>query len=694
MSKTLLSKTGRKIRKDSFEANHDMDQIIEYLKYLYVDKQLSTNQIPLVMDKDYGIKITSTKCYNLIKDAGVIRDKSESVSLATSTLDYNVSFLDSHMIGIIEGILIGDGTIGCNHRTRVGRLSISGQYEEFIKYCYKLLYSYKPSEPQYIKSDGRKGGTGTWSISTKYHPDFYKIYQKWYIPHKDVPENINFTQLMVLLWYLGDGSISSSNESNSVNLYFSTNSFSKDKIKSILIPKFKEIDIQVSRITHDNRLFIKTNSIVKLLNYMGGKSPVQCYSYKFDIDDWRYKLTMKETAAKLNLDYQKLANWVKTGIVEYSRSPGGKKVLFSDKEFNELERRLNCGELSRIKGKKAIRQNSHLIDYSISKKHGEDKNQYIDRIADTFIQRGFPYKNYSFETKQKKWTRLRASQYLPLDSEIIRWSKHGLPLADSFHPHIYDLNRKGKISPYQLFHNKEMLKECLYNHKAYDGTMTSAKLLSNICSDVRSPRLNNFSPSLARDIYNYYCREGWNVIDPCAGFSGRLLGASVSKRNISYTGIDSSLRTYRGLIETKNFLSIVNSSFKVNIENGCSEDLLEQYRDNYFNMCFTSPPYFDTEEYDISNTQSYIRFTNYDQWIERFLKKIINELYRILMNGGLCIINIGKFGKYDISKDMSQIAQETGFTLLEQKYISFPVYGFVDSVQKERLEPMLIFKKP
>lgn len=687
-----LSKTGREIRKDSFEAKHNMDFVRKCLRKLYLDDQLSTTKIPYRMKEEFGIDMTAVKCYHLIKNMGIVRTKSESVSLAKSSLDSSTSLLNEKMTGIIEGILIGDGTININRNTKKGRLSISGAQEEFITYCYKLLKPYGANIPVYRSSSEHKKGMGTWTTRTKFHPDFYQIHNKWYVPGKDIPSNLNFTKLMLLLWYLVDGSLSNRQVGNSLALYFATNSFSMHGIES-LRSKFEKIGVQISRITSDRRLFIKTASIPTLLNYMGGQSPVQCYSYKFDIDAWRLKKSMKDTALELDLDYGKLANWVKTGIVSHLRSPGGKKVLFSDKEFNELKRRLDDGELSRVKGKKAKRNHITNNDMSVLKQKGEDDSSYVDRIAKSFIINGFPYKDYSFIEKQRKWTRVRASQYIIPDIPVLKWRKHGLALADSFHPHIYELNRKGKISPYTLFHNEDMFIQCLKNNNAQNGTMTTAKVLSAVCADVRSPRLNNFSPALARDVYNYFCKDGDCVIDPCAGFSGRLLGASISKKHISYTGIEPSIRTYEGLVRTKIFLNKVRDSFTVNIENGRAENVLCKYRDSFFDFCFTSPPYFDTEEYDVVDTQSHLKYSSYDTWKSQFLHVMMAELYRVLKKNSYCVINIGQFGKYDISKDLEDIARDIGFVLLERKYISFPIYGFVKSESKERLEPMLVLNK-
>lgn len=694
-----VSKTGRKIRKDSFEAKHDMKMVVRELKSLYIDKQLSTNQIPEVFEKNTGIKITCGKCYEILERLGILRNKSESISLATSTLDYSKTFLTEEMEAIIDGIIIGDGTMNANHNTKVARVLISGAQKEFINYCCKLLKSYDACEPYYTPSYGKKDGLGIWTTRSKFHPDLYKIYQKWYSLNgvKDVPPDVLLSPMAIMLWYLGDGCLSSRTSGNSLTMYFSTNSFSKEAIEKNLSEKMEKMGFLTSRITKDNRLFIKTSSIIPLLKYMGGESPVKCYSYKFNVDEWRMKKTMKEVSELLNLDYGKLANWVKSGFVSHSRSPGGKKVLFSEDELLELKNRLISGELSREKHKKAKtrprEKNSLVWDAQITKRSGESDIDYIDRMATTYIQNGFPYKRYSESKLQKEWFGLRNSQYVVPDIDIIKYRKNGLSFADHFHPHIFSLNRKNKISPVDLFNNKDMLIDCLKKNKALSGTLTYAGLHSAICSDIRSPRLNNFPPLIARDLYNYYCEDGYKVLDFCSGFGGRLVGASISKRNISYTGIEPSERTYKGLVDTQMFIKQQSPNFSSKILNGCAEEELLLLRNDSFDFCFTSPPYFDTEEYDTKNTQSFIRFNSYEMWKDNFLKAIINETYRVLKPERYLAINIGKSGKRCISQDIEDISISAGFQLENRKNIAFPIYGFSKTDKEFRMEPLLIFKK-
>ncbi|MFA7219351.1 MAG: DNA methyltransferase [Synergistaceae bacterium] len=689
----------RKKRRDSFESQNDMNFVLNKLNDLYCNRKLSTTEIPKIFEGETGIKISESKCYYLIKKMGVVRGISESVSMAVSTLDYSQSFLTKDIIAVVDGIVIGDGGINVNKNTMVSRISIGGSQKEFIQYCRSLLSPYIPGELFYSPSSGSRDGIGTWGIHTKYHPDLYKMYRRWYNDDgvKIIPEDVSFDPISLMLWYLGDGCLLSYNKNNAQTIYFATNSFSRESIERVLVTKFDEIGIEVSRITSDNRLFLKTKSIIPFLRYIGGESPVKCYSYKFDVEEWRFKRQMRETSIELNIDYNKLANWVKTGIVRHSRSPGGKKVLFSDEEFKELSDRLASGELSREKNKKAQRVINSVVDSvwdsQVGRLGGESDNDYLDRMAKIYIQNGFPYKRYSDMKLQKEWFGLVKSQYIVPEAENIKYRRNGVAFADNFHRHIFSLNRKGKISPLSLFNDFDMLKLCLRENNALSGSLTYAGVHSAVCSDVRSSRLNNFPPLISRDLCNYYCIDGDKVLDPCAGFSGRLIGVAASKRKLSYTGIDPSEKTYYGLVETQKFIKKMKPEFESKIIWGCAENELLLLRDCSFDFCLTSPPYFDTEKYSDSKTQSHIKFDSYSEWRDKFLSVLIQEIHRVLKQSSIFCINVGKFGQHNISDDIVDIAKTVGFNEHDRKYIQFPVYGFFESKDGFRAEPLMIFKK-
>jgi 16S rRNA G966 N2-methylase RsmD len=688
-----VSETGRKIRKDSFEAAHDMNFVSSKLRELYSDKQLSTTEIPAEIEKTYGIKINKIKCYYLLRRMGLLRNRSESVSLARSTLDYSTKIITPTLSSIIDGIVIGDGHIETNHNTKVARLSISGVHKEFINYCRRLLLPYEPCEAVY--NTGEKG-LGTWSITTKHHPDLYQAYLRWYSNDgkKDVPNDIELDKMTLLLWYLGDGSLSAKSESNSRSLFFATNAFSIDAIEQ-LVAKFKNIGIECQKITKDNRLGIKAKSIVKLLGLMGGESPVKCYSYKFDLEDWRFLKTLHEVAIEVNIDYQRLASWVKTGFVRHSRSPGGKKVLFNQEELMELKNRIASGELSIEKGRKTklrYKTDSDIFTTKFVLQPAETEDAFLNRVVDNYYKHGFPYKVWREDQLLKEWYGLRKSQYIIPDIDIIKWRNEGFSFADYFHPHIFEINYKHKMSPLELFNDREKFKYNLKKYIGMGGLLTYSGVLAALCRLSQSKRVNNFSPLTARDIYNYYCKDGYRVLDPCAGFSGRLIGASISRSKLEYFGIEPNTKTFSGLIKTKEFIKKTNEDFKCNIINDCSETYLESVMPDSFDFCFTSPPYFDREEYSKEKTQSFIKYPEYELWLSGFLKKTMFEIYRVLKKSSCAVINIGSVEKYDIPSDLINISKEIGFNVEAVKNIAFKQYRFVSNMD-ERLEPLIILKK-
>jgi hypothetical protein len=343
------SESERALRKDSIEAIVGPKKFYDLMVEYYVRQKQSSDEVCKTMKEIHGISTSEDAILRFLDKHGLKRSRSEANSIAKLTLPQD-RILTVELRHIIDGLNFGDGSIHANHNTRVARVSIGSMHQEFAKYCQTLLLPYGASEPHY--NAGVKG-VGMWSVQTLYHRDLYELYLRW-SPNdvKMIPTDIEFTPTMILLWYLGDGCLSSPLEGNARYMYFATNCFSKESLERIVVPKFAEIGIEVVRVTDDSRVFIQTNSINKLLQYMGGKSPLPCFDYKFAIEEWRTHTSMHEAAIKANIDYGRLSNWVKQGYIPHERSPGGKKVVFTSEQLASLIKRLDSGELPRESGKK------------------------------------------------------------------------------------------------------------------------------------------------------------------------------------------------------------------------------------------------------------------------------------------------------------------------------------------------------
>ena len=79
-------------------------------------------------------------------------------------------------------------------------------------------------------------------------------------------------------------------------------------------------------------------------------------------------------------------------------------------------------------------------------------------------------------------------------------------------------------------------------------------------------------------------------------------------------------------------------------------------------MCFTSPPYFDTEKYADEETQSYNKFPTREEWGSGFLQSTFRNCYHGLKMGGYMLINIANTPKYKDLEEMTiKYANLVGF---------------------------------
>ena len=62
--------------------------------------------------------------------------------------------------------------------------------------------------------------------------------------------------------------------------------------------------------------------------------------------------------------------------------------------------------------------------------------------------------------------------------------------------------------------------------------------------------------------------------------------------------------------------------------------------DEYFDIAFTSPPYFSVERYSYDDTQSWIRYKTIDDWNKDFLHKALGKIWKTLKKGGHLCVNI------------------------------------------------------
>jgi 16S rRNA G966 N2-methylase RsmD len=182
--------------------------------------------------------------------------------------------------------------------------------------------------------------------------------------------------------------------------------------------------------------------------------------------------------------------------------------------------------------------------------------------------------------------------------------------------------------------------------------------------------VNEFPPHIARDLYlEYGLDANSKILDPCAGWGGRMIGASVVSN--SYTCFEPSTKTYNGLKQLFEFIKNMNSDFNAEIH--CLPFEKSNLQSNYFDFAFTSPPYYDTEEYSNEETNSFMAYNSFERWCEMFYLPMIEKTMDSLKKDCSFVINIGSriyplnevlinnfADRYEISKGKDRLSGKSG----------------------------------
>jgi DNA modification methylase len=100
-------------------------------------------------------------------------------------------------------------------------------------------------------------------------------------------------------------------------------------------------------------------------------------------------------------------------------------------------------------------------------------------------------------------------------------------------------------------------------------------------------------------------------------------------------------------------------------------------------LCFTSPPYLDTERYSDEETQSYIKYPTERQWYDGFLLDTLRRCNNSLKPLGHLVLNVSdKMESETIAK-----AIESGFWLKDRWRL------LLSGRKTPKYEPILVFGK-
>jgi len=376
--------------------------------------------------------------------------------------------------------------------------------------------------------------------------------------------------------------------------------------------------------------------------------------------------------------------------------------------------------------------------------NGQTGYDFVKEVHDGKIFNG-KYSNYSIVLAKVKEDTLE--NYGTFNAEYVGFSNLYLSadevneLKDGGYLNQTQLSNIDKIEPsYELKDGTK--KNYHYLIRWYDKTVgIFPKILQVFRLGCGQPAVN-FPALTAKWIYENYTShieqdEPLNIYDSSAGWGGRIMGAMSSRKKIHYIGTDPNpdnfidelgITRYEYLADFYNkncvddfsdklttFFNVEKQSNTYDVYQEGSE--LIQHNPNFqkykgkLDLAFTSPPYFNREQYSQDEKQSFKAYGEYEDWRDNFLRPTLTTIYEYLKNDryilwNIADIKIGSNTYYPLEQDSIDILEELGceykgkLKMLMTRMIGLDPSksGIKNAVEYEgkayKFEPIFVFHKP
>ena len=209
-----------------------------------------------------------------------------------------------------------------------------------------------------------------------------------------------------------------------------------------------------------------------------------------------------------------------------------------------------------------------------------------------------------------------------------------------------------------------------------------------------------FRPSSAKALFATLNAK--RIYDPCGGWGDRLAGAMATPNVEFYFCRDVNPLLFpmynmqRDFYSRQRQPSILDKVTEVNFELRGAE--IDCPKEDYFDLVFTSPPYFCTEHYQ-GEDSSWNKYDKFDAWLHEFLFKLLANAYDSLVDGGIMAINISDCKTKEVHKICMPSIEYCQKELHGCKVLGVMGYELAPRVGKNievadtNAEPILVFFK-
>lgn len=206
----------------------------------------------------------------------------------------------------------------------------------------------------------------------------------------------------------------------------------------------------------------------------------------------------------------------------------------------------------------------------------------------------------------------------------------------------------------------------------------------------------NFPALTAKYLYEKYTShieqtDPLIIYDSSAGWGGRIIGAMSTRKKVHYVGTDPNpdnfidelgISRYEYVADFYNnncvddFSETFGKFFEVEKQSNTFELFIDgselihnnpkfQKYKGKLDISFTSPPYFNREQYSQDENQSFKAYGEYDDWRENFLKPTLKNIYDYLKPDryilwNIASIKVGSNTYFELEEDSRKILTDLG----------------------------------
>jgi hypothetical protein len=270
------------------------------------------------------------------------------------------------------------------------------------------------------------------------------------------------------------------------------------------------------------------------------------------------------------------------------------------------------------------------------------------------------------DDRARDWRNLTKEDVLDASGALIPINirrRPGHNILDHHMPHFWDVrNHRGNSVRSSI--TEATIEKALWQNLQNHSTPYASELRRMIINTCALGSVTKYRALTTKAIVRFF--GATRVLDPCAGWGGRLLGTLAA--GATYLGCEPDPQTAAGLraILADTAIPVARRSAGTILEQP-AEIALPTLANGSYDLILTSPPYFNMELYN-GEQQSLTSYTSWDTWTQGWLRPVITAaLEKLTPSGVSCwsVKNIKTDRAYPLADVVKQIHADLGYTLVK-----------------------------